>query len=198
MRVKTFNCGVLGSKCHIVYIEDGGTCYIIDPGLDGQRFISFIDEHGLRPLAVLLTHHHYDHTGAVGEVTAAFDIPVYIHEDDLRAYGGKAEPFSEGREFGLDGERLIAVSTPGHTKGSVCFYSPENGMIFTGDTLFKDEVGRSDLSDSSRKALVSSIGGKLDRLDDDTKVFPGHTENTDMGYVKRNNPDYLKVMREYR
>ena len=198
LKIERFVCGEIEENGYVVYHNDGGDCYVIDPGEGAQDFLGFIDGHALALKAVLLTHHHHDHTGAVNEIVRAKGCPVFIHEDDLDMYGRAAIMLHDGDTLELEGEAIKIISTPGHTKGSICYYFEESGVVFTGDTLFDIEVGRSDLADSSRIDLALSMGDIIDKWPDDLKIYPGHTNPTDMKRVRAENIDFKNAMERYR
>lgn len=198
MNIQRFICGEIEENGYVIWHKDGGDCYVIDPGAGAQDFLDFIDEHELSVKAVLLTHHHADHTGAVNDIVRAKGCPVFIHEDDLDMYGRPAIILHDGDTLELEGEAIKVISTPGHTRGSICYYCEESGVVFTGDTLFDIEVGRSDLADSSRIDLALSMGDIIDNWPDDLKIYPGHTNPTDMKSVRTENVDFINAMERYR
>ena len=201
VKIERFVCGVIEENAYIIYREDGGDCYVVDPGENPGQFLSFIKEHNLKVKGILLTHHHNDHIGAVDGIIKETGCKVFIHELDLKAYGRPAEILKDGDVIELEGESLgeslKVISTPGHTRGSVCFLSESGRYAFTGDTLFAIEVGRSDLADSGRVQLALSLGNIIEKWDDDIKIYPGHGEISDIGTVKRENPDYKQAMKRY-
>lgn len=197
MKIERFVCGELGENGYVVYHNDGGACYVIDPGEGAQKFLNYIDKHSLALKAVLLTHHHHDHTGAVNDIVRAKGCPVFIHEDDLDMYGRAAIMLHDGDMLELEGEAIKIISTPGHTKGSICYYCDESGVVFTGDTLFDVEVGRSDLEDSSRIDLALSMGDIIDKWPDDLEIYPGHTDPSNMKNIRTRNVDFIQAMERY-
>lgn len=198
MLVKRFICGFIEENGYVIYQKDGGKCYVIDPGEDPGKFLDFIHEHDLDLKAILLTHHHPDHTGAISGILKKKDCPVLIHEYDAAMYGRKAEILKEGDEVDLEGEKMKVINTPGHTRGSICFYCHDSKLIFTGDTLFSVEVGRSDLEDSSRIDLALTMGDIVDKWPDDMTIYPGHGDITTMADVRRDNVDFIQAMERYR
>lgn len=213
-----FPAGMLACNCYVLAPRPGADAIIVDPGqrafgplrriLDGNR---------LTPAAVLLTHGHVDHIWSAQKVADTYGCPAYIHPadrsmltDPIRGFGPRigqvlfGSLFREPRQvIGLerDGEVLdfggIGVTvdhTPGHTRGSVAFRVSDAdsgsgaGLVFTGDTLFKQSVGRTDLPGGSGRDLLGSIITKLLILDDRTRVLPGHGEATTIGAERRANP----------
>lgn len=194
--------GVLEENCYIVY-DKAGTCVIIDPGDDSEAIADNISENDLTPKAILLTHGHFDHTGAVVALKERYEsLPVYIHYDDRKML---SEPEQQGTfDFGVndefeadryieDGEKLrfgtlefTVIHTPGHTKGSCCFLC--DGTLFSGDTLFKGSVGRVDLPGGSESAMKKTLREKIAPLPDFLTVHPGHGDFTTMAEEKAENP----------
>lgn len=198
MKIKKFTGGILESNGYVIYQEDGGSCYVIDPGHGSGVFVDFIRKHGLILKGVLLTHHHPDHVGAVKGVVAEIPTETLIHEEDRDRFRGPSSPLKNGDVLDLDGEEILVINTPGHTRGGICFVSESSNVAFTGDTIFADEVGRSDLEDSDRGELARSIGNIIDKWPNDRVVYPGHGRSTHMGDVKKNNIDYLNAMERFR
>lgn len=210
MLLTGFPAGMLACNCYVLAPHQGADAVIVDPG---QRAFGplrrILDENRLTPAAVLLTHGHIDHIWSAQKVSDTFGCPVYIHPDDrfmladpIRGFGPRIAQvafgtlFREPRqliELDRDGEVLdlggVAVAvdhTPGHTRGSVCFRVSD--LVFTGDTLFKQSVGRTDLPGGSGRDLLDSIITKLFVLDDNTRVLPGHGPATTIGAERHTNP----------
>ena len=180
-------------------------CVVIDPGDQATKIKYELDATGLRPEAILLTHAHFDHIGAVQGLRSYFpDIPIYAHKDeriiiDNPKYNGgswshKPNKWAESvvylddrAELRLLGEKWVLLHTPGHTTGSCCYYIDSMHYLFAGDTLFAGSCGRTDLPTGSMRALVNSIQQVLMALPDKTIVFPGHMECTSIGAEKRYN-----------
>mgnify|MGYP001826585625 CR=1 FL=1 len=213
-----FAAGVLACNCYVLAEGPGSDAIIVDPGQRAFGPLRrILDQHRLTPAAVLLTHGHIDHIWSAQKVGDTFGCPVFIHPadrfmltDPIRGFGPRVAQaalgalFREPRqvvELDKDGQRLdlggfavIVDHTPGHTRGSVVFRLPEptgagsGGIVLTGDTLFKNSVGRTDLPGGSGRDLLGSIVGKLLVLDDDTRVLPGHGEASTIGLERRGNP----------
>ena len=213
-----FAAGVLACNCYVLATRPGSDAIIVDPGQRAFGPLRrILDEHRLTPAGVLLTHGHIDHIWSAQKVGDTFGCPVYIHPadrfmltDPIRGFGPRVAQvalgalFREPRqvvELDSDGQRLdlggIAVTvdhTPGHTRGSVVFRIAEpagpgpGGIALTGDTLFRNSVGRTDLPGGSGRDLLGSIVSKLLVLDDDTRVLPGHGEPSTIGLERRENP----------
>ena len=196
MEIKRFVCGDIEENCYILY-EEGSECFIIDPGEGAGRICRFMKEHDLQPKAVLLTHHHHDHIGAIGGILKEYDIPVYIHEAEQWRLSFDSEGMKDGDVFRLGDCSLTVVHTPGHSEGSVCFLCPEMNIAFTGDCVFSDETGYTIFDGGSKWAMIDSIGGIIDKWDDSVVLYPGHFGTADMAYVRENNTDYRKAMKRY-
>ena len=214
MLLTGFPAGMLACNCYVLAPHPGADAIVVDPG---QRAFGplrrILDENRLTPAAVLLTHGHIDHIWSAQKVADTYGCPVFIHPadrsmltDPIRGFGPRigqvliGSMFREPRQVvGLerDGELLdfggVSVTvdhTPGHTRGSVAFRvsGTDAGLVFTGDTLFKQSVGRTDLPGGSGRDLLDSIVTKLLSLDDHTRVLPGHGEATTIGAERRANP----------
>ncbi|KAI4449325.1 hypothetical protein C823_003854 [Eubacterium plexicaudatum ASF492] len=205
MTVKGFQVGVVGTNCFIAANSQTGEALVIDPGDDAAAVADYMDRNQLRPAAVLLTHGHFDHCMAAQRLAEQYGISVYVHENDRQimenpAYNcsgmiGKNLTFHADMFFHGDTDHLSAAGfeidvyhTPGHTPGGVCFYVKNEGILFSGDTLFCESVGRTDFPKGSMSQLVQSIHDKLFPLPNDTKVLPGHGEWTTIGDEKQYNP----------
>ncbi|MCX8561641.1 MBL fold metallo-hydrolase [Mycolicibacterium mucogenicum] len=214
MLLTGFPAGMLQCNCYILAARAGSDAIIVDPGQRAMgRIREILDENRLTPSAVLLTHGHVDHIWSAQKVADTYGCPVYIHPEDrfmltdpIKGFGPRLAQlafgvlFSEPNqvvELDRDGDKLdlggITVTvdhTPGHTRGSVVFRVSDGpaDLAFTGDTLFKQSVGRTDLPGGSGRDLLDSIVTKLLVLDDDTVVLPGHGPQTTIGAERRTNP----------
>ncbi|MEU5697103.1 MBL fold metallo-hydrolase [Actinosynnema sp. NPDC020468] len=220
MLVLGFPTGALQANCFLLATGEGEPCVIVDPGQDAEEPIAkALRDHRLSPVAVLLTHGHFDHSFSVAPVCDGNDIPAWIHPDDrvllsdpLRGvsaesaafFGGKLvmrEPaevraLSDGADLDLAGLRLTVDHTPGHTGGSVMFRAgtEEGGrLVLSGDTLFAGSIGRTDLPGGSHRAMLTSLRHKVLTLHDDTVVLPGHGPTTTIGRERASNPFLLEL-----
>lgn len=194
MKIKRFIGGMLESNGYVIYQRDGGECYVIDPGYNHKVFIQYIEEHALSLKGILLTHHHYDHVGAVSRIRAAHDCPVYLHRSDCDMYKKEVDVYMEdGDTIDLEGESIKVINTPGHTKGSVCFYSQKSKVCFTGDTVFNVDLGRTDLEDGSQEQMEASILNKIDKWENDITIYPGHGDGCTMKTVRRINKEFRDI-----
>lgn len=204
MKIKKLVVGPVATNCYLVYNVDTKEALIIDPGAQAGRIKKQIRETGCKPVAILLTHGHFDHIMAAEELKESYQILVYAHraeknlaaDADLnaaRTFGTVCELkidrlLEDDEELNIAGFQIRVLFTPGHTQGGVCYYFPEEQVLFSGDTLFAESVGRTDLPTGSSGALMRSVREKLMPLPDETKVFPGHMEETSIGYERMHNP----------
>lgn len=212
--IEAFPAGWLQCNCYVLAPRQGADAIVVDPGQKAMpRLRKILDENRLTPAAVLLTHGHIDHIWSAQKVADTYGCPAYIHPEDrsmltdpIKGMGPRLAQLAVGVLFGeprqvveldRDGDKLqlggmtVTVDhTPGHTRGSVTFRIP-NGPVdlaFTGDTLFKKSIGRTDLEGGSGRDLYTSIVDKLLTLDDATVVLPGHGPKTTIGAERRTNP----------
>jgi glyoxylase-like metal-dependent hydrolase (beta-lactamase superfamily II) len=198
--------GILQTNCYIVENENK-SCLIFDPGSEGKKLINWLNKRELKPVAILLTHAHFDHIGAVDQVRNQFQIPVYLHEEeemwlgDLKLNGSKffmsQQPMvvnqadhllKREEEFKIDDFEFHIYETPGHSPGSVSFHFEKDGFVVSGDALFKDSIGRTDLPGGNQSVLLKSIHEKLLFLPEETLVLPGHGPVTTIGEEMDSNP----------
>jgi glyoxylase-like metal-dependent hydrolase (beta-lactamase superfamily II) len=165
-------------------IGDDEECVVIDAAHDAEPILAAVD--GRRVLAVLLTHAHDDHIGAVGDLCAATGAPSYLHPDD-RVLWDRVHPvapdrgLADGDVVKVGGVRLETLHTPGHAPGACCFYSADLGAVFTGDTLFQGGPGATGRSFSDFPTIIGSIRAKLLSLPSETVVHTGHGDDTTVG-----------------
>lgn len=204
MRIVTMQLGMLATNCYLVANEETGELVIIDPADEAERIIARVRQMNARQVAILLTHGHFDHIGAVTSLQKTFAIPVCAMTEEqellqnaqknLSGLYGKpvmvqADRFlRDGEKVQLAGFSFAVLHTPGHTVGGCCYYCKEEQVLFSGDTLFHGSVGRTDFPTGSMGMLHDSIHRKLFVLPAETAVYPGHGEATDIAYEKRYNP----------
>ncbi|MDD2591352.1 MAG: MBL fold metallo-hydrolase [Erysipelotrichaceae bacterium] len=195
LTVKSLKVGVYRTNCYILYNKN--KVLLIDPGSRASKIIDHIKESEV--IGILLTHGHLDHIGAVDEIVKTYHCPVYCHKDDvamltdttlncsyrnnITAYS-KVIALSEGK-FMIDDILIEAMHTPGHTKGSTIYRIDD--FLFTGDTLFKLSVGRTDLPTGDDRLLKNSLK-MIKNLDPNLKIYPGHDESTTLRFELENNP----------
>ena len=195
--------GPVQTNCY--FLSDmNGDCVVVDPGEEAAKIIDYIEKKDLKPVAILLTHGHFDHIGAVDEVREKYGIKVYaaaaeketLQNPDINLssqFGAgftveADEYFDDGQEIELLGEKVRCILTPGHTKGGMCYYFTNSGMLFSGDTLFQQSVGRTDFPGGSMSEIVRSIREKLFVLPDYVSVYTGHGMMTTIKDEKMLNP----------
>lgn len=203
MKIQTLVLGAVRTNCYLITNEETKETIIIDPGAQPSLIKEKLTELGSVPVAVVLTHGHFDHIMAATELAAEYNIEIYAHETekellgDSRLNGGyligtsiTLVPHKLIKEeiLKLAGFELQVIHTPGHTAGSVCFYMKEQEILISGDTLFLSSVGRTDLATGNFDTLQKSIREKLFVLSEEVIVYPGHGEATSIGYEKTHNP----------
>lgn len=203
MKIFCLTVGPLDTNCYVVVDESSGACMVIDPGGDAAVILDAMRKQGVKAEKIVLTHAHFDHTGAVAELKEKTGAAVLLGRGDaeLLENPGWMRPYMNSKSSRgirpdgvLNESDLVKVGelsfkvleTPGHTPGSICLY--REGTLFSGDTLFLEGVGRTDLPGGSMADLRDSLTGKLFVLPDDTVVYPGHGETTTIGHEKVHNP----------
>ena len=184
MLIKTIPVGQLETNCYVVTDEASLCCAVIDPGDESNTILDYLEENRLNCRAILLTHGHYDHVGAVEPVAEETGATVYMHRaddtdgaDPRRPYrlGKNGEYYAEGDAVELPGLRFEVIATPGHTPGGVTLRCGD--ALFTGDTLFRGSCGRTDLPGGDTEELLMSLK-KLCELPGDYEVYPGHMDSS--------------------
>jgi len=195
--------GEMGTNCYIVYAPDK-TAVIIDPGDEGVEIAQAINEMGLKPTTILLTHGHFDHILGVLDLQLIFKIPIAMGKEDAFLVNRAQETArfylhkninapkiislkNDLQNFGkitLGNEEIKIIKTPGHTPGGVCFYAKKSGLLFCGDTIFADGVGDTSHQYSSKEDMQKSIN-KILKLEDNTTVLPGHGEEISLILLKK-------------
>lgn len=187
----------IGANCYLVKSDASPAGVILDPGGAGEKILAECEKMSLTPAAILLTHGHFDHVGAVAELQRAYpNLPVYIHpadvgtrQPDLQFPGcPNQKPVGEGDSLTFNGLTISVLHTPGHSPGSVVYQIGD--CLFTGDTLFAGSMGRTDFPGGSFPEMMSSLR-RLASLEGDFKVYPGHMEFSTLEIERKNNP-YLR------
>jgi len=199
MEYKTVVTGMLGENCHIMY--ESGNCIIADPGDEAEKIIATVNELELTPLAIFLTHTHFDHVGACCELSEKLNLPVYVSKKDFdritheieSVYYMKGEiPLeklnfvSEGDMINIGDMNFKVMETPGHSEGSVCYFADK--YMIAGDLLFNQSIGRTDLDGGSPQQMKDTFVNKILKLDEDLIVLTGHGDSTTIGYESKHNP----------
>jgi hydroxyacylglutathione hydrolase len=202
MRIEKIIVGQLDVNCYVVWEEPSREAIVIDPGDEGERIADLLEGKGLHPAYIVYTHAHYDHVCAAAELKGRYGSRIVMHEDERDSYrrtkelclswGFVEEDFPPADLIVKDGGEVIlgdlafrVLHTPGHTPGSICLYGGQT--LFTGDTLFKGAVGRTDLAGGSTDMLMASLK-KLVSLPPDTRVFCGHGDATTIAEELKRNP----------
>ncbi|MCI6041787.1 MBL fold metallo-hydrolase [bacterium] len=197
--------GMVSTNVWFLKNKETGEILIIDPADQADRIERKIQMMEGRPVAVLLTHGHFDHIMAVEELQKKWNLPVYAMEKEREVLESPQKNLSgswinhpcilkadcwlkDGEEMDLAGFRIRVLHTPGHTEGSCCYYLEEEGVLFSGDTLFCGSVGRTDMPTSSGRDMLQSIARIMKEIPEETRVCPGHNEETTIAYEKRYNP----------
>ncbi|MGX7393714.1 MBL fold metallo-hydrolase [Carnobacterium mobile] len=201
VEVKRIVTGAIEENCYLIY-EDV-TALIVDPGDDFPKIMQTIEDLQVTPVAILLTHCHYDHIGALEETRTTYNVPVYVSslekdwlsnpELNLSVHGGKPViaqsadfEFEMMRDYTIGGLSFRVVPTPGHSPGGVSFIFED--FVITGDALFQGSVGRTDLPGGDHEALLEGIREQLFTLEDEMQIYPGHGDASTIGDEKLTNP----------
>lgn len=204
LKINQYVVGAVQTNCYFAINDETKEVLIVDPGDNARQLADRIRQEDLKPVAVLLTHGHFDHAGGAAELAREFQIPVYAHENEKETLEdpklnvswmmGKEEHFSadefvtDEQELDLAGFHIRVLHTPGHTVGGCCYYLPYEDVVFSGDTLFCMSVGRTDFPKGSMSAIVRSIKEKLMVLPERTTVYPGHNDVTTIENERMYNP----------
>lgn len=201
MIIKRLVVGPLEENSYIVGDEKTKDAVVIDPGDEGDRINDMIKDEGFKVSAIICTHAHFDHVGAVGDIKAATGAKILMHKDDVKTYGMARDQgaiwgfevddlpapdgfLDEGDEVKVGGLSFKVLHTPGHSPGGICLYG--EGIVITGDTIFQGSVGRTDFPGGSYERLKESFVRLLE-LPDDTKVYSGHGPETSIGRERSEN-----------
>lgn len=196
--------GMYQTNCYFIFSEDSKDCLVIDPADSGDYIFEKLSENNLNVKAILLTHGHFDHIYGVKKLKELAKCPVYAYKDEeellkdpdinCSSSVGRSEIIVPDA-FLNDNEilnscdmKIKVIHTPGHTKGSCCYYFFEDDILISGDTLFCESIGRSDLPTGSGRTLIDSVNEKLMVLPDSVSVYPGHGETTTIGNERMYNP----------
>lgn len=217
MKIESYCVGPVQTNCYFAVNETTKEMFIVDPGDEAAMLAAKIREKGYLPKAILLTHGHFDHAGAAGELAELLSVPsdsecpaeqasvpIYAYrieketlEDPARNVSGmigKQEVYhadiyvKDEQILTIAGFSIRVLHTPGHTSGGCCYYIPKEDVLFSGDTLFCQSVGRTDFPGGSMSRIVQSIQEKLLVLPEQTEVYPGHMETTSIGQERMWNP----------
>ena len=204
MKIEKFVTGIISTNCYLVSNEETRQAVIIDPAAVPRALTETVERENLEIQAVLLTHGHFDHILGLDTLLKLWQVPGYVEEEDQEilmdtqlnqsAIYTAGDTFSgarsvrDGEVLSLAGYDFQVFHTPGHTRGGCCYYVASEHVLFSGDTLFQNSVGRTDFVNSSTSDLIRSIREKLLPLPDDTVVYPGHMGETTIGHERKYNP----------
>ncbi|QXM05940.1 MBL fold metallo-hydrolase [Crassaminicella indica] len=203
MIIEKIPAGIYAVNCYVVACEDTKKACVIDPGGDADEILNYIEKNQLDLLYIILTHAHGDHIGGIPKIKEKKNVPIFIHKEDeeMLKDGNKNlsslmngptveitpdKLLSDGDVIELGNLKLNIIHTPGHTRGGICI--KVDNILFTGDTLFFNSIGRTDFEGGSFEQIIDSIRRKLFILDDKTKVLPGHGPYSTIGIEKTSNP----------
>lgn len=204
MKICEIQVGLLATNCYLVYNEADNSGFVIDPGAEADQISGLIERMEVKPQAILLTHGHYDHIAAAEELRSRYNIPVMaasVEENVLSdvnlnlslpmfrdSVSLKADKLLTNGQLLQFGDICIkCLLTPGHTCGSMSYYVESEKTIFSGDVLFKENIGRTDFPTGNPGELLYSVNSIIGKLPEDTRVFVGHGEETTVGYEKKHN-----------
>lgn len=201
MRIVRVTVGIMCTNTYIVFDQDTLEGVLIDPGDKEEMIVNKIEEYKVKPQAILLTHGHFDHIGAADGLRKRYGIEIYVmeaekelmaSEDNLaslirRQISLSADKYLQDNDvITIAGITFKVLHTPGHTIGSCCYYVENEGVLFSGDTLFCNSHGRTDFPTGSQSSIMRSITERLIVLPEDTMVYPGHNDETTIGYERHN------------
>lgn len=208
MQIRSMQLGQIGTNCYLLADETAKLCAVIDPGDSGELVAQAIQREGWTPVAVLLTHSHFDHILGIPGLRKTWpDLPVYCHPDDMADHAstetifgmqvptvwsfGNLLPYCEGDVVSIGSLSVKVLHTPGHSRGSVTLMVGD--VLFTGDTLFRGSMGRTDLPGGSFDALMRSLA-RLGRLEGDWDIYPGHESSSTLARERKTNYCLLEAL----
>ncbi len=203
IHIKALVLGSVQNNCYIVRSRESQEVLVIDPGDELYKIENYLKDNDLECKAIFLTHGHFDHITAALGLKNLTKAPIYAHvaEKELLANPNMNASVYMGEEVSVSPDILLkdkeevqiaglswrVIYTPGHTRGGVCFYLPNQGIVFSGDTLFYESIGRTDLPTGNHQMLIESIQNQLMVLEDNIEVYPGHGRPTTIGHERHNN-----------
>jgi hydroxyacylglutathione hydrolase len=212
MEVRSETVGLVQENCFIARPDGGDRAIVIDPGDEPERLLETIEDMGVGVDAILVTHTHFDHIGAVAPLAKETGAPVWCPEIEVPVLAdimsfvpwpgfGPFESYDAdhtvkgGETLELAGLTIDVLFTPGHSPGHVTYSIADEGALFSGDVLFQGSIGRTDLPGGDMGTLMRSIAGLLEQFPDDTTVYPGHMGITTLGRERKTNPFVIELVR---
>ena len=203
MKILVMEVGMIGTNCYIAVNEETNAGVVVDPGGDSDKILNVIKKHDIKIESIFITHGHSDHIMGLDEVRKATGAKVYISKADEpmlkdadrnlsmfigqnKTFAGADENFTDGQELVVAGIKFKILATPGHTPGGVCILA--DNVVFCGDTVFAESIGRTDLPGGSYEDIIKSIKEKILPLADNVQLLPGHGPATTVGWERRRNP----------
>jgi glyoxylase-like metal-dependent hydrolase (beta-lactamase superfamily II) len=196
--------GPVQTNCYFVYDSENKKAVVFDVPCDGVYIYETLKKNGIEVAGICLTHGHFDHIMGANELRGAASVKIYAYEEEQdvcenthnnctdqisRLYTVKCNKYlKDDEEVDIEGIKFKVIATPGHTKGSCCYYFEDDKILISGDTLFSGSIGRSDLPTGSEATLIRSLNARLMCLPDDVKVYPGHGDETTIGFERNHNP----------
>jgi glyoxylase-like metal-dependent hydrolase (beta-lactamase superfamily II) len=205
VQIRQLTLGPIQTNCYLVGCEETFEAAVIDPAWDGRSITAMADNDGWMISHILLTHTHFDHIGGLSDVKEATGAPIFVHPDAVpmmknttmsAAFFGLKVPappapdemLQHGQVLKVGKLEIHALYTPGHAPGHICFHLPAYQVVFAGDLLFQEGVGRTDLPGGNYQEMMDSIKNQLLSMPDETQVFPGHGLSTTIMHEKQHNP----------
>ena len=210
IRIVTCPVGLLQANCYLAFSEETKRGFLVDPGGMAEKISRFVTQYGMKPEAILLTHGHFDHIAAADKLRCQYGVPVLAGLGEERVLGDPLNNLSgvytlhaftleadrllsDGEELSVAGYRIRTIRTPGHSEGGVCYELPEEGILFSGDTLFQGSYGRVDGPDGDPEEMFRSLTRLFNELPGDTRVLPGHGGETSIEEERLTNPALLDL-----
>lgn len=211
MILKRFIVGKISTNAYIIHDKHTLDAAVIDPGYNSKVLINYIKKNNLNLTYIILTHHHYDHIGAVKDLKKEYNSDILIHKKDLKGLKNPSinlSKQSDGNPISIDADKMLSngsviqvgnislevIHTPGHTKGGICLKALHQDIIFTGDTLFNDGIGRLDLAGGSEVGMINTIKYIISEWDDNIHVYPGHGNGDIMKNIRLRNEEYKYII----
>ena len=204
MEITVLTVGPVYTNCYIVNKEGSKSCLVIDPGEDAEKIADYIRKKSMKLEGILLTHGHFDHITGVSKLVSLAGGKVYACREEkevlanpqlngsvMMGYEVALEPavfLRDGQQLTLADLQFRVIHTPGHTKGGCCYYAEEEKILFSGDTIFMESIGRTDFPTGNSRELMDSIRNKILVLPDEVQIYPGHGPDTSVAYETANNP----------